>query len=95
MAAYVIANTHITDPQAMADYARRAPATVEAHGGTYRVRRPAPIALEGTWSPALTVIEFPSVAAARAWWDSPEYAALRRDHFKGATREVIIVDGVA
>jgi uncharacterized protein (DUF1330 family) len=40
------------------------------------------------------VIEFPSVEAAKKWWDSPEYAgpkAMRRANSKG---RLILLEGV-
>ena len=40
---------------------------------------PAPVVLEGTWDwNWTTIIRFPGVEAARAWYESPEYAPLKK-----------------
>ena len=52
--------------------------------------------LEGEWPERRrVVIEFPSVEAAKQWWDSSEYAkpkALRRAHSEG---RLLLLEGVA
>ncbi len=93
MPAYVISQLEITDSAAIAEYTRRAPATIAAHGGRYIVRRGAVTMLEGSWQPILVIVEFPSVDAARRWYESPEYQSVRRDAFIGATRDLIVVEG--
>jgi uncharacterized protein (DUF1330 family) len=48
------------------------------------------------WTPArLLIIEFPTIAAARAWYDSPEYQALLplRIDARGPDN-MVIVDGI-
>lgn len=52
-------------------------------------------ALEGDWQPKrLVILEFPSVAQARAWIDSPEYAPARRLRQAAAKSNIIVVEGV-
>ena len=78
MAAYVIVDLEITDPEPYRDeYQRRVPATIAQYGGRFLVRGGAHETLEGDRPPKrLVVIEFPSVEQARAWYASPEYQAL-------------------
>jgi uncharacterized protein (DUF1330 family) len=94
MPAYVISRLEIEDPTMLADYLRRAPATITAHGGRYLARRPEPVVLEGDWHPTLVIVEFPSVEAARRWYDSDDYQVVRREAFKGARRDLVIVEGI-
>ena len=80
MAAYLIADLEITDDRGFEEYRRRVPAVIAAHGGRYLVRGGATEVLEGTFTPHRTVIvEFPSMAALRAFYASPEYRAAARD----------------
>jgi len=76
MPAYVVSEVEVVDEAAADRYRELAAASIAAHGGRYVVRGASPEALEGTWDPAarLVVVEFPTVEAARAWYDSPEYA---------------------
>jgi len=75
---YLIGSFEVTDPELYADYARQAPATVAAHGGEYLARGGATELLEGEpHGKRQVIIRFPSMAAARAWYNSPEYVPLR------------------
>jgi uncharacterized protein (DUF1330 family) len=87
MRAYVIAEIEITNPEGYKAYAALVPATIEQFGGRFLVRGGKAETLEGEWPERRrVVIEFPSVEAAKKWWDSPEYAkpkALRRANSNG------------
>ena len=50
---------------------------------------------DGTWCPArMVVLEFESLAKAKAWYNSPEYQAARAFRLGGAgENELVIVDG--
>ncbi len=96
MPAYVIAEVEITNPDGYKEYASTVPATVAQYGGRFLVRGGKSHVLEGEWPERRrVVIEFPSVEAARKWWDSPEYAkpkALRRANSKG---RLLLIEGAA
>jgi uncharacterized protein (DUF1330 family) len=95
MSAYIISNLNPHDEAKLADYVKNAPATIARYGGKYLVRRGKVDRLEGDWSPkALIILEFPTRAQAKAWYESAEYRALREASFKGANRDLILVDGV-
>ena len=73
------------------------PATIAAHGGRYLVRGGALEQFEGeAGDPAarrIVMLEFPSMAAARDWYRSPEYQAilpLRLRHMQG---RAMLVEG--
>jgi uncharacterized protein (DUF1330 family) len=96
MAAYVIADVTITDPERYPDYARLVPATLEPYGGRFLVRGGTTEAAEGEWHPQrLVVIEFPSLEQARAWYESPEYEPARELRWKYSKGNILFVDGVA
>ena len=94
MAAYVLAEIEITNPEGYKEYTAHVPATIAKYGGRFLVRGGAAEVLEGEWPQRRRVlIEFPSMAEAKRWWDSPEYAkpkALRQAHSKG---RLILMDG--
>jgi uncharacterized protein (DUF1330 family) len=94
MRAYVIVDVDITDPAEYETYRQQTPATVAAYGGTFLVRGGAVERLEGTWLPRrLVVLEFPTVAQAKAWWDSPEYTAIKPIRQRSTVTHMIVVEG--
>jgi len=50
--------------------------------------------LEGAPIEGVVVAEFPSFEAAKAWYESPEYQAIRHHRLKGAIYRGLIVQGV-
>ena len=96
MAAYVIVDVEVTDPEAYKEYTSQVPATVEKYGGRFAVRGGRHETIEGSWQPArIVVLEFPDYARAKAWYDSPEYQAivpLREQHAR--TNFLTLVEGV-
>jgi uncharacterized protein (DUF1330 family) len=50
--------------------------------------------LEGSPTEGTVIAEFPSMEAARAWYDSPIYRKVREHRFKGAIYRGILVAGV-
>ena len=73
-------NPNATDEQKKNydEYRSRVPALIESHGGRYLVRAGSGEAVEGAPSTARWhIIEFPSAQAAKDFWSSPEYLALK------------------
>ncbi len=96
MPAYVINDMEITDPALFEQYKTLSPATVAQFGGRFLVRGGQTETLEGNWAPKrLVILEFPSVEQARAWIESPEYAAARQLRQRAARSNVIVVEGVS
>ena len=94
MAAYVIADIEITDPAGYEEYRRRVPATVASYGGRYLARGGPSETLEGDWQPKrLVVIEFPSLAEARRWYDSEEYREPRAIRQRCSRGHAVLVEG--
>ncbi|TLD72871.1 DUF1330 domain-containing protein [Phragmitibacter flavus] len=48
--------------------------------------------LEGDKTEGVVIAEFPSMEAAKAWYDSPAYRAAREHRFKGAVYRGILVE---
>ena len=94
MAAYVIAQVDIHDPATFKKYGDAVPATIKQYGGKYCVRGGAVTPKEGGWNPTrVIVLEFPDMATAHKWYDSPEYQAIIGDRFKGSKGQMIFVEG--
>lgn len=96
MAAYVIVDVSITDPEGYEEYRRQSAATVATYGGRFLARGGAVTTLEGHWTPGrLVVLEFDTVERAREWWSSPEYEAIKAIRQRTADTQMIVVAGVA
>lgn len=96
MTAYVIADVSVTNPEAYAGYRPLAAASIAQYGGQFIARGGAVETLEGGWSPGrVVIIEFPSMAAARAWYASPEYQAALKIRLANSTGRAILTEGVA
>ena len=95
MAAYVIANIRITDPDRYPEYARRVPQTIERYGGRFLSAGGGVEVLEGDWEPQrLVILEFEGVERLREWYDSPEYAPLKRLRHETADTQLVVVEGL-
>ena len=94
MPAYIINDMEVTDPQRFEEYKKLSPPTVAQYGGKFLARGGRTESLEGDWSPRrLVILEFPSVAQAQAWIDSPEYAPAKRLRQLSANSNLILVEG--
>lgn len=95
MAAYLYADVEITDDGAYETYRRQVPALITAHGGRYLVRGGAVEVLEGDRQPRRQVIlEFPDMAALKAFYCSPEYKTLIALRQGASTGNLIAIEGV-
>jgi uncharacterized protein (DUF1330 family) len=95
MTAYVIADIEVLDPAGYEAYRQQVPATIAAYGGRYLARGGATAVLEGGWSPRRCVIlEFPSMAQLKAWWDSPEYQPLRAIRKRTTRSNLVATEGL-
>jgi uncharacterized protein (DUF1330 family) len=94
MAGYLIANLHIRDAEAFEEYRKQVVPLIARHGGRYLVRGGELRTLEGDPRfERLVVLEFPTLADAQRFYDSPEYRPVRELRFSSATSEVVLVDG--
>jgi uncharacterized protein (DUF1330 family) len=94
MAAYIIADVEVLDPQGYEPYRAQVPAVIAAYGGTYRARGGALETLEGDWTPnRCVIIEFPDIARLKAFYNSPEYAPLLAIRKRCAKSRIVAVEG--
>jgi uncharacterized protein (DUF1330 family) len=95
MSAYVVVEVETHDQDLMVRYRELVAPTVQAHGGRFIVRGGAAETLEGGWEPQrIVIIEFPTVAAAKAWWASEEYAEPKAMRQRAGKTRMIVVRGV-
>jgi uncharacterized protein (DUF1330 family) len=95
MAAYIITDIEVTDPERYQEYRALSTQAVAAYGGRFLVRGGKHETLEGEWEPGrVVVIEFPSVDAAREWWSSAEYETAKAVRREAATGKFLLVEGV-
>jgi uncharacterized protein (DUF1330 family) len=96
MPAYLIANIEVTDPAGFERYRQAVPAVIAAHGGRYLVRGGAVRAVEG--NPALkrlVILEFATMAALQAFYDSADYRPLLELRLASTRSEMAFVEGYA
>ena len=95
MPAYLLVDCEVTDPARYETYKGLAQAAIARYGGRYLVRGGETVKLEGDWTPnRVVVLEFPTLAAARGFYDSPEYRAARAARAGAANMNMIAVAGV-
>jgi len=69
-------------------------ATFEPYGGEWLVHGTRPEVLEGPWEGDLVIIAFPSLAAARDWYESPAYQDILDLRTEHSHSQVVLVEGV-
>ncbi len=95
MPAYWIARVKIVNQEKFAEYAKRAAPAITKAGGRFLARGGEHVTLEGQDYPRQVVIEFASLAQARACYQSPEYQTARAFLKGGAVeRELSLVEGI-
>jgi len=95
MPAFIIADIDVTDPAGFDSYRQLVAPTIGAAGGNYRVRGGVFEVLEGDYRPnRLVILEFESMAAARAWYGSDAYAPVKAIRLRSAATNVILVEGL-
>ena len=84
----------ISDPDKLAAYAKLAGPAIQAAGGRILARGNPAKTLEAGLNQRCVVIEFDSVAAAIAAYESPAYEAAHHALGNGAERDIRIMEGV-
>lgn len=93
---YAVAEIAVTDTEAYKLYVAAVGPLVEKFGGVYIVRGGETVAKEGDApNGRIVIIEFPSLAAARGFYESPEYQAILPMRLNTATSRVYLVEGYA
>ena len=95
MVAYVINDMEVTDAERLEAYKKLSPPTVAQYGGRFLARGGALEVLEGAWQPKrLVILEFPTLAQAKAWVNSTEYAPARKLRQQASRSNIVVVEGV-
>lgn len=96
MAAYVVYQGEVTDPDRYDAYKAKAAESIIAAGGRYIVRGGAVEMLEGDAPAGRTVVlEFPTMQAALDWYHGDEYTEIRKLREGAATARMYAVEGIA
>ncbi len=94
-AGYMIAQLDVTDAGAYRDYVAAVTPIVERFGGEYLVRGGTAETVEGEAPGARTVvIRFPSYEAAKAWYESADYAETRKLRQAASTGVQTLAEGI-
>lgn len=93
MPAYILAEVEVTNPAGYESYRPLAGASVAQYGGKFVVRGGKAELVEGSKEPArIVVIEFPDTAAAKRWYNSPEYQEALKIRLANSTGRVLLVE---
>jgi uncharacterized protein (DUF1330 family) len=96
MPAYFIAELETTNAAGIEPYRAAVPATIAQYGGRYVARGGATQLLEGGPEPKrIVILEFADTAAAKRWYDSPEYQKILPIRLANSTGRVFIVEGTS
>ncbi len=93
MTAYWFSSADVVDEAALAEYAKLARPAILGHGGRYLARGGRHVTLEGQERQRHVILEFDSVEAAQACYDSPEYQKALVFAKKAVVRDAVIVEG--
>ena len=94
--AYLIAEVDVHDSQQYANYTAKTPEAIAKHGGKFIVRGGTWNALEGAAPKGrIVVIEFPSLDAAKAFYQSEDYEPLIPIRQSASVGRLFLVEGVA
>ena len=95
MPAYMIVTADIADRDAFIQgYGKAAGALVDRFGGRYILRGPGAECLEGKFGDGASMVisEWPDKAAARAFWNSAEYAEVKKLREGIANCQVLLIE---
>ena len=94
MAAYAVFIRESTrDPAELEAYSQKVGSTLAGHPVKVLAAYGLHEVLEGPEIEGLVILEFPSLAAAKAWYDSPAYRQVREHRFRGSDYRAVIVEG--
>lgn len=92
---YLLAEIEVTDIPAMQKYGAKMPETLAPYSTQYVIRGGKTISLEGEPPKSIVMLQFESLEKAKAWYDSPEYQAIKPIRQSAAKGRLFLVEGVA
>lgn len=95
MAAYLMVQMTVSDPEQYQVYGKAVVPVIAKHGGKFIARGGTVEALERRHDGRrMVVFEFPSMEAVKAFWNSPEYVPMKKLRENAAVLDVWAVEGV-
>jgi uncharacterized protein (DUF1330 family) len=91
---WVTSYRSISNPEALAAYAKLAPPAIAPFGGRYLARATAAMAYEAGLKERIVISEFPSVENTNNAYNSPAYQDALKALGNGAVRDIRIVEAV-
>ncbi len=92
---YVIAQIKVHDAEAYKIYVAKVQETLDIYHGKFLVRGGVAQSFEGTPpGDRNVIIQFPSAEAAHVWYNSPEYAPVKKLRRAASTSVQTIVQGI-
>ena len=94
MSAYAILQIYITNKENYKEYLNQVTSIVKKHQGEYIVRGGKSEVVQGEWNYQRTVVvKFPSYDAAIQWYNSEEYAPIKKIREDNSEGNCIIIEG--
>ena len=95
MEAFVVfTREETTDSEALATYSAGVSPSFDGHDVTFLAAYGAMKHLEGPPIEGAVILRFPTMQAARDWYDSPAYRAIAAHRFAGSRYRAFIVEGL-
>jgi uncharacterized protein (DUF1330 family) len=96
MAAYLVVDTNLTNPELYERYKLKAKPMVEKYGGEYLARGgKLSIKEDALWRPTrMVLVKFPSVQDAETFYQSDEYQDILKVSKQSADRTLVILEGI-
>src|SRR5262249_4414947 len=95
MSVYVIAQGKVENRGLLDQYGAKVLPTIASHQGRVVAFDEAPEVVEGPLQhPRTVILEFPSMTAFRAWYDSPEYQEILPLRLQSTPGTLIVVKGL-
>jgi len=94
MAAYAVFIRDATrDAAELKTYSQKVGSTLAGHPVSVLAAYGRHEVIEGPEVEGVVILEFPTFAEAKAWYDSPAYRKVREHRFRGADYRAVIVEG--
>ena len=94
MPAYIVISRLHTRNQSELDlYAKQGPAFMAGHNVKFLARFGTCEVMEGAAVEGVAILEFPTIAEARAWYSSPAYQEACKHRFQGGDYSAVIIEG--
>lgn len=92
---YVVAEVDVHDAEGFAAYRAAVPGVIAQYGGRYVARGGTIVGAEGDAPTGrIVIVEFPTLAQAEVFVNSPEYAPVAAIRHRTSTSRLFLVEGV-